>query len=143
MVQHAWASSTACTSSISCNGKSGSSALSDLGTAMEFAMDLGREEDFAKPGTKNELLTVGGSSSLKPVLGQGNGLDTPLSTQSSCSGLIHCSEYHVTATRLEATPSAGLSTQGAQGAQVVLTDVFLPLHCRYNTICKSLTRNVK
>lgn len=82
---------------------------------------LRREEDFAKPGTENEWFTAWGSSSLKPVLGQGNGLDTPLSTWSCHAGFIHRSEYCAAATGLEAMPSSGLSTQDAQDAQVILT----------------------
>lgn len=95
---------------------------------------LGREEDFAKSGPKNEWLAAWGCSSLKPMPGQGNGLDTLLSTQSSRSGFIHRSEYCVAATRLEAMPSSGMSTQDAQDAQVIPTQTFSPLHCRCNIL---------
>lgn len=63
----------------------------------------------------------GGSSSPKQVLGQGVGLNTPLSTQLSHSGFIHCSENCVSTTGLEAMPDSGLSTQDAEDAQVTLT----------------------
>lgn len=73
----------------------------------------------------------GGVQFSKPVLGQGEGLNTPLSTQSSRSGFMHRLEYCASVTGLEVMPSSGLSTQGAQ---VMLTLVFPPLHCRYKIL---------
>lgn len=76
----------------------------------------------------------GPGRSLKQVRGQGAGLNTPLSTQLSHSGFIHCSENCVSAAGPEVMPDSGLATQDAEDAPVTLTQAFPPLHCRYKSL---------